>query len=147
MYGFLNLANVQGLMVHAGSVVHTVQVLLPGGALFTLARLSKNGVAWIAMRQLFNVMPIIMPSKTHHQQTFHAIIKAEGTKLSMPNNVGHCNVVNGTQSLANTCLHAGFMAGKEYMGFLRGAVFTFKVVSPLRQCCCKVFFDLQGYRD
>ena len=82
-------------MVHAGSIVHTVQVLLPGGALLTLARLNKNGVAWIAMRQLFNVMPIIMPSQTHHWQTFHhdAIIKTEGTKLSMPSNGDHCKVI------------------------------------------------------
>jgi len=58
---------------------NTVQVRLPGGAHLNLAWLQSGGMSWVAMRQLFNAMSIIMPSKQHHWQTFHAVVKAQGT--------------------------------------------------------------------
>ena len=61
--------------------MHTVQLVLPSGAMITLARLHKGGQSWLAMRQLFNAMTTIMPFKSHHWQTVHAIVTGEGEHI------------------------------------------------------------------
>lgn len=59
--------------MHAGFVVHTVQMRLPRGAHLKLARLQSSGMPWVAMRQPFDAMSIIMPSKQHQCSLFSIV--------------------------------------------------------------------------
>ena len=44
----------------AGFVVHSIHVRLPWGAHLNPARLQRGGVSWLALRQLFNAIAVIM---------------------------------------------------------------------------------------